>query len=163
VLAKDPNRAKTLHLLGETFLESGRPDRAIHALKSATTVDPRRISSLIALSKAYLQQKDYAQAVATLKKAQPLAPESQEVYRLLGMALAAQKQYVPALEAFMKAGDEAQAFNNIGVHYFMDGQYEQAAKCFQRAIELKPTFYEDARANLQRALEKLQETHKDGS
>jgi tetratricopeptide (TPR) repeat protein len=63
----------------------------------------------------------------------------------------------------MKSGDEAQAYNNIGVHYFMDGQYEEAAKCFQRAIELRPTFYEEAKTNLQRALEKLQATRKDGT
>jgi tetratricopeptide (TPR) repeat protein len=45
----------------------------------------------------------------------------------------------------------------------MDGQYEEAAKCFQRALELRPTFYEEARTNLQRALEKMQETRKNDS
>jgi len=44
----------------------------------------------------------------------------------------------------------------------MEGQYEDAAKCFQRALELRPTFYQEAKTNLQRALEKLQETRKDG-
>jgi len=162
VLAQDPRRAKTHHLLGVTFLESGRPDRAIHALKTATTLDPRLLSSLITLSKAYLEQKEYRQAVASLKQAQALDPKSQKVNHLLGMALAGQKQYPQALEALMKAGDEAQAYNNIGVHYFMEGQYEDAAKCFQRALELRPTFYQEAKTNLQRALEKLQETRKDG-
>ena len=65
-----------------------------------------------------------------------------------------------ALQAFMKSGDEAQAYNNIGVHYFVAGQYEDAAKCFQRALELRPTFYDEAKANLQRALEKIQQTQK---
>ena len=45
----------------------------------------------------------------------------------------------------------------------MDGQYEEAAKCFQRAIELRPTFYQEAKINLQRALEKLQESRHDDS
>jgi tetratricopeptide (TPR) repeat protein len=163
VLAQDPRRAKTYHLLGVTFLESGRTDRAVHALKTATTLNPRQLSSLIALSKAYLARKEYRQAAASLKQALALAPQSQKVNHLLGLALAGQKQYPQALETFMKAGDEAQAYNNIGVYYFMDGQYEEAAKCFQRAIELRPTFYQEAKTNLQRALEKLQETRKDGS
>jgi tetratricopeptide (TPR) repeat protein len=163
VLAQDSRRAKTYHLLGVTFLESGRPDRAVQALKTATTLNPRQLSSLIALSKAYLARKEYRQAAASLKQALALAPQSQKVNHLLGLALAGQKQYPQALEAFMKAGDEAQAYNNIGVYYFMDGQYEEAAKCFQRAIELRPTFYQEAKTNLQRALEKLQETRKDGS
>jgi len=79
----------------------------------------------------------------------------------LGLALAGEKRYDQALEAFMKAGDEAQAYNNIGVHYFLAGQYEEAAKCFQRAIELRPTFYGEAKSNLQKALEKLHQVQKD--
>src|SRR5665647_1037035 len=161
VLAQDPKRAKTYHLLGVSFLESGRPDRAILELKTATGLDPRQLSSHIALAQAYLQQKDYPHAVASLKQAQSLAPQDPKVNQLLGRALGAQKLYPQALEAFMKAGDEAQAYNNIGVFYFMDGQYEEAAKCFQRALELRPTFYEEAKNNLQRALEKMQETRKD--
>ena len=163
VLTQDPKRAKTQHLLGVTYLESGRPDRAILALKTATELDPRQSASHIALAQAYLQQKDYPRAVASLKQAQALAPQNQKINQLLGRALGAQKQYPQALEAFLQAGDEAQAYNNIGVFYFMDGQYEEAAKCFQRALELRPTFYEEAKTNLQRALEKMQETRKDGS
>ena len=101
--------------------------------------------------------------MASLKQAQTLAPQDPKVNQLLGRALGAQKQYPQALEAFMQAGDEAQAYNNIGVFFFMDGQYEEAAKCFQRALELRPTFYQEAKTNLQRALEKMQETRKDGS
>jgi Flp pilus assembly protein TadD len=163
VLTQDPKRAKTNHLLGVSFLESGRPDRAILALRTAIGVDPHQKASHIALAQAYLQQKDYSHAVASLKQAQSVAPQDQKINQMLGQALAAQKQYPQALEAFMKAGDEAQAYNNIGVFYFMDGQYEQAAKCFQRALELRATFYEEAKTNLQRALEKMQETQKDSS
>jgi tetratricopeptide (TPR) repeat protein len=163
VLHQDPKRAKTYHLLGVSFLESGQPDRSIPALKTAIRLEPRQLSSHIALAQAYLQQKDYPQAVASLKQAHALAPQDQKVNQLLGRALGAQKQYPQALEAFMQAGDEAQAYNNVGVFYFMDGHYEEAAKCFQRALELRPTFYLEAKTNLQRALEKMQETRTDGS
>jgi tetratricopeptide (TPR) repeat protein len=162
VLTRDPQRAKTYHLLGVSFLESGRPERAILALNTAIRLDSRLLNSHIALARAYLQQKDYPHAVAILKRAQTLAPNNPKVNQLLGQGLAAQKQYPQALEAFMKGGDEAQAYNNIGVFYFMDGQYEDAAKCFQRALELRPTFYQEAQTNLQRALEKMQQTRKDG-
>ena len=163
VLGQDPRRAQTHHLLGVTFLETGRPDQAIAELQKATLLAPRHLSSFIALSKAYLKRKDYPRATATLKQAQALAPENHDVNRMLGQALAGQKQYPQALTAFLKAGDEAQAYNNIGVYYFMDGRYEEAAKCFQRALELRPTYYQEAKTNLQRALEKLQESRQDGS
>jgi len=163
VLAQDPSRAKTHHLLGVTFLEAGQTDRAINQLQKATLLNPRHLSSFILLSEAYLKRKDYPRATSALKQAKSLAPENQKVNRMLGQALAAQKQYPQALTAFLKGGDEAQAYNNIGVYYFMDGRYEEAAKCFQRALELRPVFYQEAKTNLQRALEKLQESqHDDG-
>ena len=117
----------------------------------------------MALGQAYLKMKKYPDAVTYLKQGQALAPQDQKVNYHLGMALAAQKRYPEALEAFMKAGDEAQAYNNIGVHYFGDGRYEEAAKCFQKAIDLRPTFYQEARGNLQRALEKLHQARNDDS
>ena len=163
VLAQDPSRAKTHHLLGVTFMEAGQTDRAIQELQKSTILDPRHLSSFILLSEAYLKGKDYTRATASLKRAQSLAPDNQKVSRLLGQALGGQKDYPQALTAFLKAGDEAQAYNNIGVYYFMDGRYEEAAKCFQRAIELRPTYYQEAKTNLQRALEKLHESPHDDS
>jgi tetratricopeptide (TPR) repeat protein len=162
VLGQDPGRAQTHHLLGVAYLEAGWPDRAITELEKATMLAPRRLSSFIALSQAYLKRQDYGRAVATLKQAQALAPKNPKVNRLLGQALAGQKKYPEALTAFLAAGDEAQAYNNIGVYYFTDGQYEAAAKCFQHAIELRPTFYQEAKTNLQRALEKLQASRLQG-
>jgi tetratricopeptide (TPR) repeat protein len=162
-LSQDPQRAQTHHLLGVTYLDAGWTDRAINELQRATMLAPRHLSSFIALSQAYLKKKDYPRATATLKQAQALDPKNHKVNRLMGEALAGQKKYPQALTAFLAAGDEAQAYNNIGVYYFMDGQYEEAAKCFQRAIELRPTFYQEAKTNLQRALEKLQETRQTGT
>ena len=162
VLSQDPTRAKTRHLLGVTYLESGQPAKAVVELRRAVELDRRQTASLVALGQAYIKMKDYRQALACLKQGLSLEPNNKKLNHQLGMALAGEKRYAEALEAFMKAGDEAQAYNNIGVHYFVAGQYEDAAKCFQRAIELRPTFYDEAKANLQRALEKIQQTHKDG-
>jgi tetratricopeptide (TPR) repeat protein len=158
VLAQEPRRAKTRHLLGVCYLEAGQPGRAISELKGAAELAPRQVSTYIALGQAYLQLKDYPQAITWLKKGQSLAPQNQKLNYHLGMALAAGKRYPEALEAFIQAGDEAQAFNNIGVHYFGEGRYEEAARCFQRALELRPTFYQEAKVNLHRTLEKLQQS-----
>ena len=161
VLSQDPGRAKTHHLLGVTYLDAGQPHRAISEFNQALAREPGNVATLTTLGQAYLQQKNYTQALIPLKKAQTLAPLDPKVNRLLGMALGALKRYPEALEAFMKAGDEAQAYNNLGVFYFKDGQYEDAAKCFQKALDLRTTFYQEAKTNLQRALEKLQQSRKD--
>lgn len=163
VLSQDPGRANTRHLLGITYLEAGQSAKAVAELKRAVELDRGQVASYIALGQAYTKMKDYRQAIACLKQGLSQDPQNQKLNHQLGMALAGDKRYNEALEVFMKAGDEAQAYNNIGVHYFVAGQYEDAAKCFQRAIELRPTFYDEAKDNLQRTLEKLHQTHKDDS
>jgi len=163
VLSHDPAEVKTRYLLGVAFLESGQPEKAVNELKKAAARDSKQIPTLVALGQAYIKMKKYQDAVTYLKQGQVLAPQDQKVNYHLGMALAAQKRYPEALNAFLKAGDEAQAYNNIGVHYFGDGRYEDAAKCFQKAIDLRPTFYQEAKGNLQRALEKLHQSRGDDS
>lgn len=161
VLAKEPNRVGTRYLLGVAQLMAGQTREAITALETAAALDPRHIATMTALGQAYFKMKDYPRALTWLKKGQSLAPNQPKLNYHLGMALAAAKRYPEALQAFLKAGDEAQAYNNIGVHYFLEGQYEEAAKCFQRALELRPIFYREARVNLNRALERLQDSRKD--
>jgi Flp pilus assembly protein TadD len=86
-----------------------------------------------------------------------LNPDDPKLNNRLGMVLATQKKFPEALAAFRKAGDEAQAFNNIGVYYYLEQRYAEAARCFQKALELKPTFYQEAKVNLDKALARLQE------
>lgn len=161
VLNQDSRRIKARHLLGIAYLEAGQHQRAIAELERVLSQEPGNINSLTTLGQAYLQKKDYTRALAPLQKAQALAPQDLKVHRQLGMALAGLKRYPQALEAFLKAGDEAQAYNNLGVYYYQDGQYEEAAKCFQKALDLRSTFYQEAKTNLQKALEKLHLAQRD--
>jgi Flp pilus assembly protein TadD len=121
-------------------------------------LNDKNVALLATLGQAYLKVKDYNKALLFLQKGQNLDPTDKKINLNLGMALAGLKRYSEAFDTFLKAGDEAQAYNNIGVHYYLAGRYEDAAKCFQKALDLRPTFYEEAKANLQRALEKLQQT-----
>ncbi len=105
----------------------------------------------------YFKLKNYDQGLQWLKKAQALNPKDKKLNHRLGMILAAQKKFPEALEAFRKAGDEAQAFNNIGVHYYLDHRYAEAARCFQKALDLRPTYYQEAKVNLEKTLARLQE------
>ena len=161
VLSRDRSRVKTCHLLGIAYLAQDNPREAIRVMESAPSMSQKNVALLATLGQAYLKVKDYNRALLYLKKGQALDPNDKKINLQLGMTLAGLKRYSEAFDAFLKAGDEAQAYNNIGVHYYLDGQYEDAAKCFQKALDLRPTFYEEAKVNLQRALEKLQKSGKD--
>lgn len=163
VLAQDRGRVKTRHLLGMAYLSQENPREAIRVMEPAVSLDKNNAALLTAMGQAYLKLKDYHRALLYLKQGHGLNPKDKKINLNLGMALAGLKRYDEAFEAFLQAGDEAQAFNNIGVHYYLEGRYEDAAKCFQKALDLRPVFYEEAKANLQRALEKLHESRRGGT
>ncbi len=160
VLNQDSSRVRTRHLLGLAYLAQDNPREAIQVMERASYQGSKNVGFLATLGQAYLKVKDYNRALLYLQKGHSLAPKDKKINQNMGMALAGLKRYPEAFEAFKQAGDEAQAYNNIGVHYYLDGRYEDAAKCFQKALDLRPTFYEEAKANLEKALEKLQEVGK---
>ncbi len=161
VMSQDRSRVKTRHLLGIAYLADDKPREAIRVMEKAASLNRKNVALLVSLGEAHLKLKDYNRALLYLKQGQSLDPKGKKVNLQMGMALAGLKRYNEAFDAFRKGGDEAQAYNNIGVHYYLEGRYEDAAKCFQKALDLRPTFYHEAKVNLQKALEKLQETKKD--
>lgn len=156
VLAQDPNRHQARVLLGESCLQGGQYSQAMTEFKAALAQAPRNARILGNIGWAQHKMKQDDEALRWLQKAQGLSPQNPRINQRLGMVLAAQKKYPEALEAFRKGGDEAQAFNNIGVYYYLDGRYEEAARCFQKALDLRPTYYEEAKVNLDKTLARLQ-------
>ncbi len=155
-LAQDPNRPQARSLLGEAYLRGGQYIQALAELKAALAQSPRNARILGNIGWAHYKLKQYDEAHRWLKQAQSLSPQNPRLNQRLGMVLAAQKKYPEALEAFRQGGDEALAFNNIGVYYYLDGRYEEAARCFQKALDLRPTYYEEAKVNLDKTLARLQ-------
>lgn len=155
-LAQDPNRHQARALLGEAYLRGGQYTQALTEFKAAMAQNPRNARIIGNIGWAHYKLKQYDEAHRWLKQAQTISPQNPRINQRLGMVLAAQKKYPEALEAFRKGGDEAQAFNNVGVYYYLDGRYEEAAHCFQKALDLRPTYYEEARVNLDKTLARLQ-------
>jgi tetratricopeptide (TPR) repeat protein len=156
VLAREPSRFQSRYLLGETSVREKQYSQAVTEFNAALELAPGHARVLSGLGWANFKLKNYDQALLWLKKAQALNPADPKLHNRLGMVLAEQKKLPEALAAFKKAGDEAHAFNNIGVYYYLDRQYAEAARCFQKALESRPTFYQEAQVNLDKALARLQ-------
>jgi Flp pilus assembly protein TadD len=157
VLAIDPKRLQSRCFLGETCLRANQFSQALTEFKAAQELAPTSAKVLSNLGWTYFKMKNYDQSLQYLKKAQSLHPSDKKLNHRLGMVLATQKKFPEALEAFRKTGDEAQAFNNVGVHYYLEHRYGEAARCFQKALDLRPTYYQEAKVNLEKTLARLQE------
>jgi Tfp pilus assembly protein PilF len=156
-LALDPKRFQSRFYLGETCLRANQYSQALPEFQAALELAPRSDRVMISMGWTMFKQKNYDQGLQWLKKAQALNPDNPSLNYRLGMVLAAQKKFPEALAAFRNSGDEAQAYNNIGVHYYLDHRYEEAARCFQKALDLRPTFYQEAKVNLEKTLARLHE------
>ena len=103
------------------------------------------------LGVSHLLAGKYKNAVADFYNALQRNYFDSKVYNNLGLALARVGQYREALDAFRKGGDEAQANNNPGCIYMERDEYGKAVTCFEKAIEINPTFYIKAKDNLEKA------------
>jgi|GEM_PF-444043 len=156
VLTLNPQRAQARALLGEVYLTMGQYAKALTECQAALTHNPKNAAIMSNIGWIHYHRKNYDEALRWLRQAQGLKPQHPRINQRLGMVLAAQKKYPEALEAFRRGGDDAQAFNNIGVYYYLDGRYQDAARFFQKALDLRPVYYEEAKVNLDKALAKLQ-------
>jgi len=63
------------------------------------------------------------------------------------------ERYPEAIEVFKKGGNEASAYNNLGVVLLSEGKYPEAIEAFERSLDIHPGFYLRAYENLNRAKE----------
>ncbi len=110
------------------------------------------------LGMAYYLDKQYEKAVRTFQQALQSGGNNGKIANNLGLAMAKLGHYDLAYDAYTRGMGPAKAYNNIGVAFLDKGQYARASRCFEKAIETQPTFYEKAQENLSlsnRMLQKL--------
>lgn len=149
----NPSQWKAHCYLGVLLDRQGKADQASEHFRQALALSSGSdaASVLNNLGVTHMARRDYAGAADMFRKALEQGGSSRRTYNNLGLALARMGKYEQALEAFRYGGDEATAHNNLGYVLLMDGRSREAVNHFEQAVELSPTFYEKAFANLKRA------------
>lgn len=109
VLALQPNNDDAHQLLGEILSDRGRVDEAVKELRQAINLRPNFWGHYKALGLAYLDAARYGEAVEVFRKVTEIQPDSSWGYQLLG------------------------------VSYHLQGNLEEAAKNYEKAILLGPS------------------------
>jgi len=149
-LSLNPNLSKSYAFLGILYDYQGLHREAAEEYRRALALEPDNGLLYNNLGVAYYLSGDYPRALTAFHAALNSGLPGKRGYNNLGMVLCRIGRYDEALEVFREGGDEAQAYNNLGCMYLQQGEVPRAVLAFEKAIALRPGFYELADKNLRR-------------
>ena len=144
------DRWRIWNALGVIADLDGRYESAVDHYQKALVHEPQRAMLYNNLGYSMLMARDYAGAEQVLRQAlQHETTPSVRTVNNLAMAMAWQRRYGEAIEQLRSVVDEAAANNNIGYVAYLNQDYALAEAMFEKAIRLRPSFYERAASNLE--------------
>lgn len=155
ILARQPENADALQLLGTIEAQRGRLDAAIALMGRAIAINPHPADWHANLAAVYLMQRRLDPAIAAARRAVGINPQCAEGYLNLGSALSENSQWDEALAAFERVAalrpDWSDPHSGIGVLLKEKGRLDAAIASFRRALSLNPN-HAEAHWNLALAL-----------
>lgn len=158
VLKKAPNSPDANHLLGVTYRQLGKPERAFELIQKAINLAPDRAPfySNLARTMSDLPNADTASILAVAEKALALDSNLTEALNLKAIALTRLQRREEAEEIFQQLivskPNYADAYRNYGVLLRDNKETEKALAFFNKAALLDPSnpenYIERARARL---------------
>jgi len=136
--------ARTHYDIGLGALADNNLAKAISELQIAVKEDPGNPRHHYALGNAYLRNRQFDEAIASLKQAVELNSRLSDAYSDLGAAYVQKQQWDLAIDSFRKALANPQyafperVYLNLGIIYYVRGQYDAAAGEFEKLLDLFP-------------------------
>ncbi len=145
-LAKD---AATLNLIAESLQGEQQWELSAPVLKKALALEAQNPRSLLLFGRMLVVLKRYGEAEPYLKSATEVSSRAFEPFNLLGRTYLALERFSEAETAYERAATLASAgdlkqlagsygFGGVGDGYLKAGQKANAARAYQRALELDP-------------------------
>jgi len=142
ILARQPDHAEALRLLGTLAAQSGRWDAAVELLRKAIGVKPDNAQAHNNLGNALARLGRIDEAVAAYRQSIRVKPDYADAHYNLGRVLQGAEKTEEAIASYRQAiqlkPDFAEAHNNLGNAMRDRGQVEEAMAAYRRAIQLKP-------------------------
>jgi len=115
--------------------------------------DPKRADILNNLGVSQLLREQYDEAINQFRQALQLDRSNSRIKNNLAAAYALSGDEQNALRVFTGTLNQAQAYNNLGYLYMMNGRLDDAERALHKALELNPRFYTRAKENLDQVMQ----------
>ena len=144
ILARDPDHAESLHLLGLITARSGDPDEGACMIRRAMTLSPGQAPHHNSLALAYRLMGRIGEAVSEYGAALALRPGSAEIHNNLASVLRECGRTHEAVAHYRRAAglapSTADIWHNLAVSLAEAGMDRDAETSFLQAIALRPDF-----------------------
>jgi predicted O-linked N-acetylglucosamine transferase (SPINDLY family) len=151
ILARQPDHAEAMHLLGVIADQVGRHAVAVELIRKSIKIDPRIPEAHSNLGNALQSLGQLDEAIRSFQRAVVLKPDFADAHNNLGNAYLAKGEPDKALACYQRTlllqPENAVAHHNLGVALQAKSQINDAIASYQRAVVLRPQ-YADAYASL---------------
>ena len=129
-------------LLGNSYLEQNKYDKAIKYYKSAININPKDDVGYVNLGLAYEEIDANKEAIKLYLKAIKINSNRDQTYYNIGIAYGKEKDYENAIKSYQKAIEinpkKVEAYNNMGNIFLEINKFEKTIEIFLQAIEINP-------------------------
>ena len=144
MVSKAPNAPSLYNNLGNAYLDLGRYQDGIKALKQAIRIEPDLVDAHYNLGVAYDNIGFHQDAIESYKQAIRIKPDFASAHCNLGNAYRELGRYQDAIEYYKQAirikPDLVEAHYNLGNAYHKLGRWQDAIEAYKQAIRIKPDF-----------------------
>jgi predicted O-linked N-acetylglucosamine transferase (SPINDLY family) len=141
-IARDPNHARALHLLGLIAYAVGKHAIAVDLISQAVRISPRTASFHNNLGLALLEMRQWDRAIAEFAEAIQIDPSLADALFNLGNAYAHLNQLDLAVQSYRRVlaiqSEYGQALTNLGGALVRQAAVGEALDCFRKAIAINP-------------------------
>ncbi|WP_298867365.1 tetratricopeptide repeat protein [uncultured Gimesia sp.] len=138
MLQRNPKNAVVLHRMGIVNSKMGKHDAATHYLMEAVKIQPDNAKYLTDLGYALYLQNDLPAAEIALDESIKRDPSSKRSFNNLSLVLGHQGRIDEAYQIARSVMSAEEAHANIGYICLQRGMLDDAAKHYNRALEINP-------------------------
>jgi serine/threonine protein kinase/Flp pilus assembly protein TadD len=128
-----------------------RETKSVKAFQKALSLNTFYWANYLALGKAYMELGDTPNARPMYQKLIEVIPDSALGYEGIGSAYLREgklKEAIPPYEKAIAIEPKATTFSNLGTAYFFLRQHDEAAKMYERSVQLNASQSEELWGNL---------------